>query len=775
MKKSKIFGLIVFLLILAGASVPALLYGSSVLLVNNLNLAVEPYFKLPFDLMHSGVKRYISFGKAAVAASFFLPVLIFGFLGWAVLMPKKRGLYGDAKMATKPEIIKSGLLSPDSDDDKFPSVIVGKVGDDFLLFKGQQFLYLAAPTRSGKGVGVVIPNCLHYRDSMVVLDVKGENHELTSGFRAACGQKVFKFAPDDEDGFTECWNPMTYVRNDQRLRVSDILGITNILYPPNPEEPWSATAENLFMGLALYIMDTPSEYDKGNLNIATIKRYSTTLPFLADEDTFKKYVEERKRFNMPLADKTVECLTAYAQTSDKMRTSIKISFDSPLAIFSDPVTELATSKSTFDFRNVRKQRMTVYVCIKPKSIDRFGLFLNLFFQQLILENLKELPQDNPTLKYQCLLMLDEFTAMGRVSIIEKASAYMAGYNMRLLLIFQSKSQVEDKKLYDVTGARTMLTNMALQIIYAPRDQNDAKDYSELMGIMTERGKSISQNMGGLGGGGGGGSVSTSDQRREVLLPQEIKDIGQDKAIVSMENMRPALVSKVIYYSEPVFIERYFNKMDNPHKNAPTTPPCQLVERNVIKRITTMEEVYGGVSEGLQPLPEGGSFEVGFSPERNAKEIVIGAILSAQKELLVAAYSMTCSDIAKAIGEQHAKGVVVRLVVDKTQNSQDQAGFKAIDYLSGLGVAIKQSVNYQAMHHKFIVIDGISVQLGSFNYTYSANKNNAETAIFLKNVPAIAAEYRREFAQLFREEDIGFEELKKQRAMMAEVHKLMEAA
>lgn len=765
MKKSKIIGLIVFLLVIASATVPALLYASAVMLVKNLHLGIDAYLSLAFDLLHSADKKYVSFAKGAIGASFVLPYLIFGFLGWAVLMPKKRGLHGDAKLAGKMELAKAGLLTPDSIDDKYPSVIVGKMGEDFLLFKGQQFLYLAAPTRSGKGVGVVIPNCLHYRDSMVVLDIKEENYLLTAGFRQKCGQKVFKFAPDDEAGNTECWNPMTYVRTDSRLRVTDILNITNILYPPNPEEIWNATAESLFLGIALYIMDTPSEYDKGNLNIATIKKYPTTLDFLADEETFKKYVEQRKRYDSPLSEKTIECLTAYAQTSDKLRSSIKISFDAPLAIFADPVTELATSKSTFDFRDLRKQRMTIYVCLKPASIAKFGLFLNLFFQQMILENLKELPQDNPELKYQCLLMLDEFTAMGRVGIIEKASAYMAGYNMRLLLIFQSKSQVEDKKLYDETGARTMLTNMALQIIYAPRDDDDAKDYSEMIGYMTEKGISKSKNMGGMGGSSGGGSESTSDQRRAVLMPQEIKAIGQAKAIISMENMPPALVDKVFYYKEPIFMARL--------KLAIAPPPCQLIENNEIKQVVSFADMYGGISDGLQALPAGALFEVGFSPDRNAKEIVLGAIVSAKKELLVAAYSLTCSDIARAIGEQHSKGVAVRLVVDKEQNGDAQGGFKAVDYLEGLGVPIKKSVNYKAMHHKFMVVDGVSIQLGSFNYTFSANKNNAETAIYIQNVPDMAGQYRREFLQLFREDDTGFEELAKQRALLDATKLLME--
>jgi type IV secretion system protein VirD4 len=54
-------------------------------------------------------------------------------------------------------------------------VLVGKFKDKFLEFFGNEFVFVAAPTRSGKGVGIVIPNLLHYRDSCVVLDVKNEN------------------------------------------------------------------------------------------------------------------------------------------------------------------------------------------------------------------------------------------------------------------------------------------------------------------------------------------------------------------------------------------------------------------------------------------------------------------------------------------------------------------------------------------------------------------------------------------------------------------------
>jgi type IV secretion system protein VirD4 len=764
MKPKKIAIAILFLVALCAASISAALYFSSTWLINHFHFTdIAPSMSLPFTMAHLGVKKVESLAHIAIFLSF-TPTLFFGLIGFAALMPKKRGLHGDARFANKMELVKSGLLVEDKPDDKFPSVIVGKVGDEFLLFRGQQFLYLAAPTRSGKGVGIVIPNLLHYRDSVVVLDIKGENFEMTAGFRAKCGQEVHKFAPDDENSNTACWNPLTYVRDDERFRVSDLMGITNILYPPS-DDVWSSTAENLFLGVALYIMDTKSEAK--NFNIATIKRYASSLPFLKDEETFLKYVAQRSEYNVPLSAACVEYLQKYAQTGDKVRNSISISFDAPLAIFSDPITAKATAKSTFDFRDVRKKRMSIYVVIKPSAIDKFGKFLNLFFQQLLLQNMNELPQDNPALKYQCLLLLDEFAAMGRVSIIEKASAYMAGYNMRLLLIFQSKSQVEDKKLYDKTGAKTMLTNMALQIIFAPRDDDDAKDYSEMLGYMTEKGISKSKQLGGMNSKGGStGSESTSDQRRAVLLPQEIKAIGMEKAIVSMENMLPALVDKIFWYKEPVFVGRMIKEL--PHV------PCQADDKTTGGTMICGDPITSQFSgEGLsQPMPQGASYEIGFSPRRNAKEIVLSAIIEAKAELLIAAYSFTSRDIALAISEKHAQGVDVKIIVDAKQNDDKQSGFNACKFLQDAGITVIRSTCYEAMHHKFIVVDGESVQLGSFNYSVSADKSNAETAIYIRNAPPVALAYRDEWHRLANEPSVTPATIKKISTGLNVIHSLI---
>jgi type IV secretion system protein VirD4 len=739
MKKGKIAGDIVFLAVLiAAASYGALLLASH-LLITHLHLDhLAPGIGLVFDLLKDPDKKIHSFAVIALLLSFGAPAAVFGFVGYAVFWPKKRELHGSARFANRVDLLKAGLLQPDTPEDKYPSIIVGKDKEDFLLFRGQQFMFLAAPTRSGKGVGIVIPNLLHYRDSVVVLDIKGENFEITSGFRAQCGQEVHKFAPDDEEFKTAGWNALAYVRDDPRFKVSDLMTITNILYPPS-DDVWASTAESLFLGLALYCMETKTE----ELTIAHIKKCAVMLDFLKDEATFKTYVEARKPFEALSAD-CITHLRMFAQTSDKLRNSIMISFNQPLAIFADPITAKATAKNTFDLRDVRKRRMSIYVVIKPKNIEKFGKLLNLFFQQLLSLNMDKLPQDDPTLKYQCLLCLDEFPAMGRIAIIEKASAYLAGYNMRLLLIFQSKSQVKDKKLYDETGAQTMLTNMALQVVFAPRDDDDAKDYSEMIGYMTEKGRSTSRQLAGKSGL----SESISDQRRAVMLPQEIKAIGVNKEIVSMENMLPALVDKIFWFKEPVFVERA-------NKEMPAVP-VQHEHHNIIEHAPPSPVLRFAGAVTAQALPDGATFEVGFSPKRNALEVVMSLILAAQKEILVAAYSFTSKEIAFALTQAKDRGVDVRVVVDHAQNSDDQGGYKAVNYLVSQDIPVFRSENYSAMHHKFMVADGLHVQLGSFNYTSSANLRNAETAIVFRHAPELAEIYRTEWMNLSTEPKVGIE-------------------
>ena len=152
--------------------------------------------------------------------------------------------------------------------------------------------------------------------------------------------------------------------------------------------------------------------------------------------------------------------------------------------FADAVVDAATSADDFQLQDVRRRRMSVYVRIPPNRLASARPLLNLFFSQLVSLNTQALPEQDPTLKLQCLLVNDEFTAMGRVGVITTAAAFLAGYNLRLLTVVQAMSQLD--AVYGDKEARTFATNHGLQILYAPREQRDADEYSAMLGHFTER-------------------------------------------------------------------------------------------------------------------------------------------------------------------------------------------------------------------------------------------------------------------------------------------------
>ena len=180
-------------------------------------------------------------------ALFGLPVL----LGLS-LTHRTTPLHGAARFANPSEIAEAGLYGEQG-------IIVGKVGRRYLIYGGQEFVLLSAPTRSGKGVSLVLPNLLNYHDSVVVLDIKLENFAYSSKFRRQHGQEVYLFNPFGQDQRSHRWNPLDAVPRDPHLRVGEIQAIGQVLYPTAHVKDafWNESARNLFLGLCLYLIDTP--------------------------------------------------------------------------------------------------------------------------------------------------------------------------------------------------------------------------------------------------------------------------------------------------------------------------------------------------------------------------------------------------------------------------------------------------------------------------------------------------------------------------------------
>jgi len=465
-----------------------------------------------------------------------------------------RSLHGEARFATLNEIEKAGLFGPSG-------IILGKIKNRFLLFPGMQFVLLAAPTRSGKGVGIVIPNLLHWPESVVVIDIKLENFLITSKFRQKCGQEVYLFNPfsiseqgqeNPLQGRTHRYNPLGYISDDARLRITDILAIGYALYPGEGRDAFfDDAARNLFLALTLYLCETPDL----PRTIGELLRQSSGkgLPI-------KQYIQniilKRQETDLPpLTNECIDALNRFTSTSDNTLSSILATFNVPLTLWASPVVDAATSANDFDLRDVRKRRISIYVGVPANKLAEAKIIINMFYTQLINLNTNCLLHATPNLKYTCLMLNDEFTAPGRISIIDKANSYMAGYGLRMLNIIQSSGQLEapPPKGYGPENARTLVTNHACQIFFTPREQKDANAYSEALGYYTFKAKGKSRQLGGKVDGNR--SESESDQKRALMMPQELKEMSQRQQIISLENTKAILCDKIHYYDDTIFLNR----------------------------------------------------------------------------------------------------------------------------------------------------------------------------------------------------------------------------
>jgi len=462
----------------------------------------------------------------------------------------RRALHGDARFATAAEIERAGLTGHAV---ATPSILVGRLGRRFLALPGQLSVMLSAPTRSGKGVGVVIPNLLNWPDSVVVLDIKGENFDATAGYRARHGQAVYAFSPFDEGARSHRWNPLSTVRTSPLHRVGDLLAIGQVFFPndgsgTSSEAFFNDQARNLFLGIGLYLLETP-ELPR---TIGEMLRQSSGKgqPL---KDHLTAAIRQRQEAGKPLSDECVDALQRLLSNSENTLSSIVATFNAPLVIFADAVVDAATSADDFRLEEVRRRRMSIYVRIPPNRLATARPLLNLFFSQLVSLNTRTLPGQDKSLSVQCLLVNDEFAAMGRVGIISSAAAFLAGYNLRLLTVVQAMSQLD--AVYGDKEARTFATNHGLQILYAPREQRDADEYSAMLGHFTEVATARGRSRSFSGHGHTTVSRNESQQRRSLLLPQEFKELGAERLVIVMENCKPILADKIRYHRDHVFKER----------------------------------------------------------------------------------------------------------------------------------------------------------------------------------------------------------------------------
>lgn len=484
------------------------------------------------------INAWLWSGAGFSTVALLLPLALF-------LKPSRRSLHGDARFASAREIRKAGLTGN-------RGIIVGKKGSGYLMFDGSQHVLLSAPTRSGKGVSVVIPNLLTWPESCVVLDIKRENWDITSGYRRKYGQRCYLFNPGASDGRTHRYNPLGYISEDPGKRIDDIQKIANMIFPDvqGTDPIWTATPRSLFLGVVLFLLESPGK----PVTLGQVLR--ETLTDGDGKDYFDKAAKDRRDCGKGLSGACVRGLQSYtsiASENTRTRSGIMTSFRSRLELWMNPAIDAATSDNDFDLRDLRKRKMSIFIGITPDNLERMAPLINLFFQQLVDLNTRELPSQNPDLKYTCLLLMDEFTSMGKVNILSKGISFIAGYGLRMMPIIQSPAQLTD--VYGREAAETFRTNHALNIVFPPKasETESARDISEWLGYTTTKNASKSRNTEIFKRRNS--SESVSDQRRALLLPQEITSLGEEAELIVLENVLPIQAKKVRYFADAKFMDR----------------------------------------------------------------------------------------------------------------------------------------------------------------------------------------------------------------------------
>jgi type IV secretion system protein VirD4 len=468
---------------------------------------------------------------AGIAASggFASIAIAIGMSVWRAREAKTITTYGSARWATKDEIRRAHLLGPDG-------VVLGRFARDYLRHDGPEHVLCFAPTRSGKGVGLVIPTLLTWPGSAIVHDIKGENWQLTAGWRARFGRALL-FDPTNPD--SAGYNPLLEVRRGD-TEVRDVQNVADILVDPEGalerRNHWEKTSHSLLVGAILHVLY--AETDKTLAGVAS---------FLSDpkrpiETTLRAMMTTRHLGERPhpvVASAARELLNK----SENERSGVLSTAMSFLGLYRDPVVARVTSRCDWRISDLVDgvRPTTLYLAVPPSDISRTKPLVRLVVNQIG----RRLTEELKVRRHRMLLMLDEFPALGRLDFFESALAFMAGYGLKAFLIAQSLNQIE--KAYGPNNS--ILDNCHVRVAFATNDERTARRVSDALGTATElramrnyAGHRLSPWLGHL-------MVSRQETARHLLTPGEVMQLPPTDELVLVSGSPPIRAHKARYYED----------------------------------------------------------------------------------------------------------------------------------------------------------------------------------------------------------------------------------
>lgn len=456
--------------------------------------------------------------------AFSVLVLIAGGIAILFLANRPSTLHGDARFGTIRDARNARLLGKEG-------LILGKLGGHVLRSNDPGHILVVGPTRSGKGISFVIPNGHAWTGSMVVLDIKMENHDAFANARKAAGDAIFVFAPGSLK--THRYNPLDFVRPGPEM-ATDCQNIAGFLTAVQNENEWSLAARKLVSALLGYVLTSPLHQDG-----RTIRTAVTVISTGNDIADVLKVLIATERQHLP--QWVIDDFNQFIAIPERTRGSVLFNVANAFAPWSSELIAEATLSSDFDIRELRRRKMTIFIGTPLADLESYRPLIRILFQQIHDVLMRKLPgKDEP---HQVLLMLDEFFSLGRMTSLASKIAVSAGYGFRMALILQNLSQLDE--LYGKATRETLIAGCAAKLFVAINDNATAQYVSEALGNYT------TDNRTKILGTGITQSARISVTKIGVPLrrSEALMKMSREKSLILIGGTRPMEVTKNLQFAQ----------------------------------------------------------------------------------------------------------------------------------------------------------------------------------------------------------------------------------
>ena len=479
------------------------------------------------------------------------------------LQPQQLDSCGTAHWASEEVIRQAKLL-----DGK--GIFLGKLEDGrYLRDNDNRHAMVISPTRGGKGVGLVTPTALSWQESILFVDIKGEIYGLTAGYRKdVLKQTVIKFDPASASG-SAYFNPLDEIRLGTKDEIKDCINIVQALSRPDGNDKpdhWRDLAASLIEGVVMHL----KYLQQGDASFADVlnfifgeisirnRLWEMTKCQHGTTPELKAFLEETYGVTDGVHPFVKKKAYAALQKDEREFAGIVSTAEELLKDFYDPILARNTSMSSFHIHDLMntERPISLYLVVPPSDLARmakfFRLIVVLIYQRLTEKMDFKNGRPAPTYKHKLLLLLDEFPALGRISELEKALGYIAGYGLRAFIIIQGLNQLFAPQMYG--RSTSIIDNCHIRVFHTPNDAETPDYMSKMMGKKTikVRNKSYQNDLWQLLGEN---SYNVQEKGRDLMTSAEISEMDAEDEIIFVAGMPPIRCKKIRYYQDKNFVTR----------------------------------------------------------------------------------------------------------------------------------------------------------------------------------------------------------------------------